>query len=320
MKSLTELTKECIDSLREEEKSVYGAPQTEGIIVDFNHLETVVNQELLEYPSELNRMLRSNVGLLGPWSFLVKLTTSYNIRLYKKFADRTLTRDDTKLTDSEQELFLVQLWRQNVNSITATFSLLACHLTYQANQALRSYIESSRILYLALTDSTFLEQYLEHGTTDDDYLTQWFKHLKPAKVEAKIRRQVADMRSMSIGGYSDFIADQINTTIVGDFAKNIYTHSSDYIHFRKKALFFDSYNDVKQGYALDLSATNPAGLKRTALNILELISHTSSILEVAAQHPLKPRTIDWDLSRIHIFLVTAAPYNGLYDFVSKAES
>lgn len=248
------------------------------IIEDYDSFEKVINNILLNESGifKLNFVKYSKES--ESYHFLFKIVLAYNIKIYNSLIEKihTNTFYSWEEENKEKDIFIILMYKQNINSLVSAYQLLCENLNFQSMQLLRGYIESSAILYLSLLDFNFLKEYLNsENVSDSEYTQMWFKKLKPSVVKKNISKihhkwKIEDKKEgiEHIGLRS--MSDLMNSNAIESF----YKLTSNYIHFNSKTILEESYSKKISGFHLGLE---PMVFKNKNLNILDIIHLSSDV-------------------------------------------
>ena len=288
-------------------------------VKDFDHLENIVNGTLSSVPI-CSQFIEWDDKDLYPYYFLLKFNIAVNLRRYDcicgSLKGEFLYRWKNNRV-SDLDLFILLLWKQNMFTSFSATTLFLKGFTFQTVQLLRTYIESSSILLLALIDYDFLSDLLSSKYSDEEYNKIWFKKLKPSRVTSALKKLKIDLdaRRKKHNAFSPNILDlEIHTS---EFIQNFYSTSSDYVHFNKKSLLSDSFSKSNNGFSIGLLNKHDDGKRQLLVNMIEILSYNSDVLEKALQIHGKifsGNSIVNDLSYIHSNLAINLTFSGLYDF------
>lgn len=304
---------EIISFRREWEKNAgFSKPHERNTIRDFQHLEEIIESTLAGIPLVSNLLSGTHITASARQHFLMKLTIAFNLRFYDALLVKSLEHNffhwSNKVADSAQKSFILLLWKQNFFSVISSYSLLLNSLQYQSMQILRGYIESTAILYLSLIDYEFLEKYTTSNIPEEEYMKIWFKHMKPSIVKKQIKNihnawrfedDTAGIRHIGLRSMSDNI-------LTSDFVEHIYQITSDYMHFKKNAIFNDAWSAEEEKLFLGTTSGSTQSIDEVLNAIIQLFSLSSGMLEIAVNSHL-PNVIQYneimgDLSALNAHL------------------
>jgi hypothetical protein len=313
MKEVREAVECIILSRRDfEQKAGFSSPEQRGVIKDYDHLLEIIEATFLGIPAATGIWKKPISSTLQRESFVLNSSIAFNLRFYDalvaKLRERPFYAWESD-TNQERDISLLLLWKQNLFTMISAYSLALESCQYQAFILLRGYIESAVIIYLSLINRDFADRYFLSEVSEDEYMKLWFKELKPARVKDKIVRIHQRWREEDeakgieyVGLLRSIPADGILTA---GLVEEVYSMTSDYVHFNKKAMLRDARTDkngvlyVGAGYGSDASSQEFFSI---AAKLLPLMS---SLLVTAVQshvHPIDHTKLMGDFSAINISL------------------
>ncbi len=222
------------------------------------------------------------------------------------------------------DLLILQLWKQRNFTLDNLVRSFCIGREFQAIQQLRIYMESCLQLFLFLTEPRALTQFLADDIDEEEYKKQWWKYLSPSKVEKRIRKNKQNVLNEEKERgivWGDIRKEEPGNNL--DHTKKITDKCNDYIHFKKKALFFHSFENQNSRFRLGLSGDFSEVSNATLVNIIESVSYTTEWIEKAIGcHSLlfQVRSENKDeqdaefLHFLHSGFALKLTFNGMYDF------
>lgn len=247
------------DRRRFEDSCGFSPADKRNIIKDYQHLMDIVDSTLRATPITESLISCENVQAGLAQHIILKISVAFNMRYYSSLGEALKNKNlfpwDQRV-NKERDIFILLLWKQNIYSLVSALSLSNQFCEYQAKQLIRGYIESFALIYLSLVDVGFADKFTSSRISEDEYMKLWFKELKPSKVKDKIDQihrswKLEDERTERT--YLGSIRNIDSSLITSGYVESIYNMTSDYIHFKKSAVFRESLSHNSESLCFGLS-------------------------------------------------------------------
>lgn len=310
MKIIEEAVEKILTERRGFEKaSGFTTPDKRSIIKSYDHLMDIVDSTLRATPITECLIIRKSGEQISPQQLVLNISIAFNMRYYSSLCGAFKTQRLFPWGDSvdgERDIFILLLWKQNMYSLVSAISLSRQLCEYQSKQLIRGYIESFALIYLSLIDMEFANKYSTSRIPENEYMKLWFKELKPSKVKQRIDAihkswKAEDSKSNVEHMLLPFRSID-SSLITSGYVESIYNMTSDYIHFKKDAIFLESLsmNSEELHYGLDqIGGKTKQELLLITSKIYPLLSSLLSSLMCSHIRHIKYNELMGDLSELN---------------------
>ncbi|HOP21458.1 MAG TPA: hypothetical protein PK055_00320 [Gammaproteobacteria bacterium] len=276
-----------------------------NVIKDYKHLMDVVDSTLRATPiteSLINFGCVKSTNLAQ--HIILKISVAFNMRYYSSLGEALKNKNLfpwEPQANKERDIFILLLWKQNIFSLVSALLLSNQFCEYQAKHLIRGYIESFALIYLSLIDVSFADKLTSTRIPEEEYMKLWFKELKPSKVKSKIDKIHKHWRLQDEKAgrkYLGSIRNIQSSLITGGYVESIYKMTSDYIHFKKSAVFRESLANNADSLCFGLSQVGEKTKHELLLitsKIYPMLSSLISSLMFSHVMHIESNEIMWDL-------------------------
>lgn len=296
------------DRRRFEESCGFSPADKRNVIKDYKHLMGVVDSTLRATPITESLINCESVQPVLAQHIILKISVAFNMRYYSSLGEALKNKNLFPWephANKERDVFVLLLWKQNIFSLVSALSLSRQFCEYQAKQLFRGYIESFALIYLSLIDSGFADEFTSTRTPEEEYMTLWFKELKPSKVKSRIDKihkawRLDDEKSGL--KYLGSVRNIDSSLITDGYVESIYNMTSDYIHFKTSAVFRESVGHNSESLCFGLSQVGEKTKHELLLvssKIYPMLSSLTSSLMCGHVKHMKYNEMMGDLSELN---------------------